>query len=258
MSDLLPTVNGTAATVAVPTPPALPPLYRSLDPLTPERHGGLRVRDGGYRFAAATSAVPLTVEEFGIAARTLPIVFAAQAPHLPVALTGLTAGTNLYVNETGAWRQGAYIPAYLRRIPFFLVRAGQDSDRLVLCIDRQAPQVSETEGEPLFDAEGKPTPQLDRALAFARAVEEGIVRTRAATERLNALGLLKPAVVEFPHHGKPMRIDGFFAVDRPALAALPPEQFLELRQTGLLEVIYAHLLSIGGLPELAREIANSA
>ena len=65
-------------------------------------------------------------------------------------------------------------------------------------------------------------------------------------------------MVEFPHHGKPMRIDGFFAVDRPALAALPPEQFLELRQTGLLEVIYAHLLSIGGLPELARDIAQPA
>ena len=173
-----------------------------------------------------------------------------------MALTGLAAGSNLYVNESGAWKPGAYVPAYLRRIPFFLVRTAPHSDQLVLCIDTHAPQVSETEGEPLFDSEGKATPQLDRALAFTRAVEESILRTRGITERLNQLGLLKPAVVQFPHHGKPLRVDGFFAVDRPALAALPPEHLVELRDKGWLEPIYAHLLSIGGLPELARDLAT--
>jgi hypothetical protein len=242
--------NGTAV-----ASPVLPPLYRSLEPVTPERHAKLRVRDAGYAFAATASAIPLAAEEFPIAARTLPIVFGAQAPHLPVALTGLAAGTNLYVNENGAWKPGAYIPAYLRRVPFFLVRTAPNSDQLVLCIDAKAPQVGETEGEPLFDVAGKATPQLERALAFTRSVEEAILRTRAITERLNQLGLLKPAVVQFPHHGKPLRVDGFFAVDRPALAALPAEQLVELRDKGWLEVIYAHLLSIGGLPELARDLA---
>lgn len=236
----------------------LPPLYRSLDPLTPERHARLRVRDAGYGFAATANAVPLAAEEFPIAARTLPIVFGAQPPHLPVALTGLAAGTNLYVTEGGTWKPGAYVPAYLRRMPFFLVRAAPESDQLVLCIDSRAPQVSEAEGERLFDAEGRPTRQLERALAFTRSVEEAILRTRALTERLNQLGLLKPAVVQFPHHGKPLRVDGFFAVDRPTLAALPMEQLAELRDKGWLEAIYAHLLSIGGLPELARGIAAPA
>ncbi|WP_431271434.1 SapC family protein [Dankookia sp. P2] len=172
-----------------------------------------------------------------------------------MALCGLAAGSNLYVDERGGWKPGAYVPAYLRRVPFFLVRSAPGSDQLVLCIDPQAPQVSRTEGEALFDAAGKPTPQLEQALAFTRSVEEGMLRTRGITERLNQLGLLKPAVVEFPHHGKPLRVDGFFAVDRPALAALPPEQFLELREKGWLEPIYAHLLSVGGLPELARDVA---
>jgi hypothetical protein len=253
MPDDTPVPNGAAA-----AGPVLPPLYTSLDPLTPERHGRLRVRDAGYGFAAQASAIPLAAEEFAIAARTLPIVFGAQAPHLPVALCGLAPGSNLYVTESGAWKPGAYIPAYLRRVPFFLVRTAPTSDQLVLCIDTRAPQVSETEGEPLFDAAGKATPQLDRALAFTRSAEEAIQRTRGITERLNQLGLLKPAVVQFPHHGKPLRVDGFFAVDRPALAALPPEQFMELRDKGWLEPIYAHLLSIGGLPELARELATPA
>ena len=251
MSENKPRANGAAAAAG----PVLPPLYASLDPLTAERHAGLRIRDAGFGFAAQATSVPLVIEEFAVAARTLPIVFGAQAPHLPVALTGLSAGSNLFVGEDGQWKPGAYVPAYLRRVPFFLVRAAPGSDQLVLCIDTRAPQASTTEGAPLFDAEGKATPQLDRALAFTRSVEEGMQRARGVTERLNQLGLLKPAVVQFAHHGKPLRVDGFFAVDRPTLAALPPDQLVELRDKGWLEPIYAHLLSIGGLPGLAREAA---
>ncbi|MBK1660703.1 SapC family protein [Paracraurococcus ruber] len=252
MSEM-PAANGHAPPGAA--APVLPPLYRSLEPLTAERHRALRLRDAGYGFAAQASAIPLAAEEFGVAARTLPIVFAAQAPHMPVALTGLTSGSNQFVGPDGTWRQGVYIPAYLRRVPFFLVRASQASDQLVLCLDTTAAQVSETEGEPIFDAEGKATPQLDRALAFVKSVEEAMLRTRAITEQLSALGLLKAAVVEFPQAGRPLRVDGFFAVDRPALAALPADKLADLRDRGWLEVIYAHLLSIGGMPELARHVA---
>lgn len=248
MSETAPP-NGAAASA-----PALPPLYRTLEGLTAERHGRLRMRDTGFGFAAGASAIPLAAEEFVVAARNLPIVFSAQAPHMPVVVTGLAAGTNLFVDAGGAWKLGAYIPAYLRRYPFFLLRTAEQSEELALCLDPTAPQISETQGEPLFTEEGKPAPQLERAFAFTRSVEEAMLRTRAMSQRLAELGLLKPAVVQFDQHGKPMRIDGFFAVDRPALAALPAEQLAELRDRGWLEVIYAHLLSIGGLPELARTL----
>lgn len=250
MSDHPPFANGAAA-----TGPSLPPLYSTLDPLTAERHGKLRIRHNGFAFAAQASAIPLMVGEFSIAARTLPIVFGAQAPHMPVALTGLAPGHNFYVSEAGTWRSGAYVPAYLRRVPFLLVRAGAETNQLVLCIDTKASHLSETEGEPLFDAEGKATPLIEQTLQFARSVEDGIQQTRGFAEKMNQLGLLQPGVVEFPHHGKPLRVDGFFAVDRKALAALPAEVFMDLRDKGWLDPIYAHLLSIGGLPELARDLA---
>ncbi|MBL6455454.1 SapC family protein [Belnapia sp. T6] len=242
-------VNGAAQSA-----PSLPPLYRALEGLTAERHAALRLHDAGYGFAAGASAIPLAAEEFTVAARSLPIVFAATAPHMPVVITGLSAGTNLYVDAGGAWKAGAYVPAYLRRFPFFLLRVAPDSEELALCIDPSAPQVSETTGEPLFAEDGKPAPQLERAFAFTKSVEEAMLRTRTMTLRLAELGLLKSSVVQFEHHGKPLRVDGFFAVDRPALAALAPEQLAELRDRGWLEVIYAHLLSIGGMPELARSI----
>jgi hypothetical protein len=233
--------------------PVLPPLYQALEPLSAQRHGRLRVRDAGYTFARAVTAVPLAAEEFVAAARTLPVVFAAQPPHLPVAVTGLAAGQSLYVGTDGRWRAGAYVPAYLRRVPFFLVRAAPSSDQLVLCIDPRAPQVSEKEGEALFDGEGQPTAALDRALGFCRAVEEAGLRTRAMAEGLAAAGLLRPGVVQMQDQSRPLRIDGFFAVDREALMALPAAALQEMRDRGWLEAIYAHLLSIGGLSSLAEQ-----
>jgi hypothetical protein len=234
-------------------PPVLPPLYGALEPVAAQRHGALKVHDAGFAFAHTATAVPLAAEEFVAAARTLPIVFAAQAPHLPVAVTGLAAGNSLYVDAEGRWRPGAYIPAYLRRFPFFLVRAAPNSDQLVLCVDPKAPQLSETEGQPLFTEDGKPAPALERALAFCRSVEEASLRTRAMAEGLAEAGLLKSAVVQFQHHGRPIRIDGFFAVDRAALMALPAEKLQQLRDRGWLEAVYAHLLSIGGLSSLAEQ-----
>ncbi len=234
--------------------PVLPPAYRSLEAVSAERHGALRLQEAGFGFAATLSAVPLAAEEFAVAARSLPIVFGAQAPHMPVALTGLAAGRNLYVEADGSWRKGAYIPAWLRRYPFFLLRVAPGSDDLALCLDPGAPQLGTEAGEPIFNPEGKPTPQLERALAFTRAVEEALLKTRAMALALAELGLLKSSVVQFDHQGKPLRVDGFFAVDRPALAALPAEKLAELRDRGWLEAVYAHLLSIGGLPELAREL----
>jgi hypothetical protein len=237
--------------------PGLPPLYGALEAITKERHAALRLRDAGFGFAATTTAVPLAAEEFVAAARSLPIVFGAQAPHLPVALCGLTPGQNLYVDAAGAWRRGAYVPAYLRRYPFFLLRVAPGSEELALCLDPQAPQFGQAGGEPLFLPEGKPAPALERAMAFARGMEEAMFKTRAMAEGLAELGLLKASVVQFEHQGKPLRVDGFFAVDRPALAALPAERLVMLRDRGWLEAIHAHLLSMGGLPELAQDLNPS-
>jgi hypothetical protein len=254
MSDPHAAPNGSAAPAA-PTPPAptLPTLYSALEPVSAQRHGRLRIREAGFAFAREATAVPLAAEEFVAAARTLPIVFAAQAPHLPVAVTGLAAGHSLYVGEDGQWRHGAYVPAYLRRHPFFLVRATAESDQLVLCLDPKAPQLSETEGDALFAEDGKATLALERALAFCRSVEEAALRTRAMSEGLAEAGLLKPAVVQFEQAGRPIRVDGFYAVDRAALMAVPPEKLKDMRDRGWLEVVYAHLLSIGGLSSLAAE-----
>ena len=239
---------------AAPTAPVLPPLYKALEPLAIERHGKLKLRDAGFAFASRMHAVPLAAEEFIAACRSMPIVFTATAPHVPLALCGLQAGHNHFVSAEGKWQEGSYIPASLRRYPFFLVRVAPESQQLVLCVDPQAPQVSATAGDDMFTADGKGSPLLDRAFNFTKSVEEAMVKTRLMAEGLAELGLLKASVVQFQQQEKPMRVDGFFAVDRAALAALTAEQLVTLRDRGWLEAIYAHLMSIGGMGELARDM----
>lgn len=232
------------------TTQTLPVLYTALEPLDSTRHAELRLRDVGHGFAAHLSSIPLAVEEFAVAGRHMPVVFAATAPHMPVALTGLAPDRNLFVDENGAWRRGTYVPAYLRRYPFLLVRAAADSDQLVLCIDPQAPQFAAAAGEPIFDVERKPMPVATKALDFTRSVEAAFRKTQEFAEGLALMGLLQPAATQFEWEGKPFRVDGFHAVDRERLAQLTGEELASLRDKGWLDAIYAHLLSLGGIPEL--------
>jgi hypothetical protein len=234
--------------------PVLPPLYSAIEPLTAERHAALRVRDAGFGFAARMSAVPVAAEEIAIASRFYPVVFAAQEPHMPVAILGLKPEHNMHVAEDGKWADGRYVPAYLRRYPFLLVRVREGADEMALCIDPNAGQFSQTEGEGLFGTDAKPTPQLDRAFEFCKNMEVAMQKTKVMCDVLAELKLLHPAAVQFEQGGKPIKIDGFHAIQREAFQALPAEKLAELRNTGVLEVIYAHLLSVAGLPELAAKM----
>jgi len=113
-----------------PSAEKLPLLYRTLVPLVPERHMDLRLngrRD--YSFAAEANAIPLTVDEIPTAMRHYPIVLAPGRTATPVALVGFEQGKNAFVDKDGAWQEGTYIPAYVRRYPFGLVRESAEADR---------------------------------------------------------------------------------------------------------------------------------
>jgi hypothetical protein len=248
-------MSETSANGAAPAAPQLPPLYTGLAPLTLQQHRNLRIRDVGYGFAGKLPAVPLAMEEFPLAARHMPVVFATQAPHLPLAVLGAAREQNTFVDEEGRWKDGVYIPAYLRRFPFLLVRVAPQSEELALCLDPNAPQFSEAEGEPLFDEEGKPTAMANRAFEFTRAVEASFLRTKDFVDGLVMLGLLAPAAIQFEQGGRTTRVDGFHAVQKEALAKLSGEQLVMLRDKGWLEPLHAHLFSVAALPALAQQRA---
>src|SRR5678815_5605612 len=122
--------------------------YSKPEPLAKELHSKLGVKrmDGPFGFAKAGHAIPLTVGEFPLAAVTGPIIFVGDEK-LPIAVMGLNAGENMFVQDNGLFEPGIYIPAYVRRYPFVFAN-DTTGQQMVLCIDRKAESIIEADDMP--------------------------------------------------------------------------------------------------------------
>ena len=225
------------------------PMYVSPEPLNAQQHAGLGVHrsDTPFRFAATVSAVPLQVTEFGPAGLSYPIIFAGD-DKTPLAVMSIRANENLFVNTEGGFEPEAYIPAFVRRYPFVLAN-DSDGQRMVVCIDRAAAFL-DTGGEiKLFEA-GEPTEYTRNAIQFCQDFENERARTESFVKRLKDLDLFETRQAKFtPQNadgstGEPVQVAEYFAVAETKINALAPEVVIELRDSGALRQIYAHLDSL--------------
>lgn len=232
------TANGTAAASANPQ------FYVKPVAVNRERHAGKSLFDAGYGFAAKANAVALNAVELAHAARSYPIVFATSAPAFPIAVLGLREQQNLFLNAAGAWREGTYIPAYLRRYPFIFAQS-PGSDQLTLCVDETAPHLVDGKDRPLFE-DGKPTAHTDNALKFCMAFETEREKTVPFAKALDQSGILveNRADVNLAG-GEKLQIGGYRIIDQAKFDALPDATILEWRRQGWLAPIYAHFMSMG-------------
>lgn len=240
------TGNGTeAATSGV---SALPLGYRSLTPLLSERHGDLKFRRRrDFRFAEKLHAAPLAVEEFTRAHFHYPIVFTKTDPVLPVALLGIKSDQNDFIDDAGQWRDGLYIPSYIRRFPFALARENETSTRMLLCADLTAPNFDDASGEPdevLFEG-GEATDYAKSILDFCQKFEEAMAKTRRTCAHLQSLDLFDDAQVTIPRPaGQPVKVDGFRIVSEEKLRAVDDAALADLARRGVVGLIAAHHFSI--------------
>jgi len=123
-------------------PAPRPVLYKNPQPLNAERHKGKSLRAvTSYAFAARANSVPMNGNEFPLVMHDYPIVFTPGDPITPVAVMGMRADQNLFVAPNGAWMEGRYIPAYIRRYPFIFTDLTQQQ-KLVLSIDEDSDLVA--------------------------------------------------------------------------------------------------------------------
>ena len=243
--------------------------YSKPEPLALDAHGkmGLKRVDKPFGFAANTNIVPLTVAEFPLAGLSYPIIFAGER-HQPLAVMGVSSAMNMFVAKDGAFENGAYIPAYIRRYPFVLandtVRA-----QLVVCIDRGATMLGEDFDIPFFDEKGEPTEYTKGCIQFCNDFETEGRRTESFVSLLKELDLFEIRTATYT----PTNLDGtpgetqtiaeYFAVSEDKVKALPDEKQMELVKNGALSQIYAHLMSLAGWDRLvalalARQAADQA
>ena len=231
----------------------LPLFYQNLIPLTSDLHAnhGL-VERTDLKFARATHAIPITVDEFVSAQRNYPIVFSEGSEGVPLALVGLREGENLFVDADGKWTEGAYIPAYIRRHPFMLARLTPDANVLSLVFDDLAGLVAEGAENKLFDADKQPSQVTKNVLQFCEQFEQAIARTKSFMDELNKLGLLMDgqAQIQNPGMDQPATFAGFRMVDEQKLQNIRGDQARKMVQNGMLGLVYAHLFSLSQMRTL--------
>lgn len=224
--------------------------YKQPEPLSPEQHGGLGVKQvqQPFAFLKEAHAVPVTVTEFGMASGAYPIIFVGD-DRTPVAVMGVRQGQNLYVSDDGLVAEDYYLPAFVRRYPFVFA-ADDKSDRLLLCVDRQAPMVTNQPEVPFFE-NGEPSQFTSDAIEFCKEFE----RQRRATLEFAAIiqkhDLFEQKTVSFQPRdqkgfevGPQQKIADYWAISEEKLNALPEAAYMELRNNGALGACYAHLISL--------------
>ena len=223
-----------------------------------------------FSVAKHMHAAFLASAEFDQAALEYVIVFVpdgvdaatGSARVAPIVMLGVNAGENLYVDAT-VW-DAHYLPAFVRRYPFWTTDlAGAPPESPGVMIDTAWSGWSDTVGDPLFDADGKPTPTLERALDFMREFEREVQRTSQFCALLVEHDLLREmsADAKLPD-GSVIALNGFLAVDHGKLMALPDAAVLELHRNGILGLLHTHLMSLGNLRRLvdrkAKRLASVA
>jgi len=228
--------------------------------LNSETHRNLKIKPSGegLKFSRKTNSVLLAGVEFPEACKHFPIVFAKITDQLvlPMAMLGFRDMENLFVDAGGQWTS-EYVPAYIRRYPFMLAKAGA-GPQLTVCIDESYPGFGADEGQPLFDAKGESTDYLKGVLAFLQDYQAQLERTDIFLKTLRELELLKDvaANVNLPG-GERFSIAGLMMVDERKLQALPEAQILRLFRSGELAWVYSHLLSISNFGRLPGKAAPS-
>lgn len=245
--------------------------YKQLEPLSKEKHSSLGVSQvqNPFSFLAETHLVPLTVDEFGLAAICYPIIFDTQSK-TPLAVMGLRPGMNVFLGPDGSLDPEVYLPAFARRYPFLPVIAGNqqaaqqpqpEGERVVVCIDRGAKMISAAPELAFFDGD-QPSRYTQDAIQFCREFDLLARRTQEFVKLMEEHQLFELTPLAIPRAnpdgspGEPQKLGEYLRISEQKLNALPKETFLELRDRGVTAVMHAHLLSLGLWPKILARAAR--
>ena len=235
-------------------------IYESAAPVSYAKHADWSVEAGAdFAFSKRVNSVPLTAVEFPSAAAEYVIIFAGSGDAvIPAVLLGFRTDENLYLGEDGGWK-AKYVPAFLRRYPFVFASTDEGS-RFTLCIDESFSGFNQKKrGQPLFEAEGKPSPYVDNVLKFLQQYQAEFERTQAFCRKLGDLNLLEPMQAQIRlASGESIALAGFMAIDRGRLKNLPSDKLAELARTDELELIYVHLQSMRHFDGMRERLAATA
>ena len=223
--------------------------YQKPTVLDREQHKGLRLKASDARFAAKNQAVPLLAAEFPEACMEYPIVFTQgqDGQWLALALTGLQANANAFVDAKGQWN-ARYVPASVRRYPFILAEG--PNQQLSLAADLAAPQLG-AEGDALFDDKGEPTELAKNVMQMLADFQNQAAATGALAKQLHEAGLLTQQNLQVRlGEDRSAVVEGVWIVDEARLRELSDDKVLAWFKGGQMAALHAQMLSLRNLVPL--------
>jgi len=264
---------------------ALPLFYKQLIPFDRNAHKDIRLArtPQSYAFARESDIIPVVFTEAAFALMHYPIVFLdsgnGSIPTLSV-VVGNGNRRNQFVSEKGQWRKDTYIPAWVRRYPFFVMKTAADGEPL-LGFDPNADRLKSKQGERLLDTSNNPTSLLQEMITMNMEYQQAGLRTNQLCEALQKAGLLEPVTLRVqapaadnkkaggagsgashvmaptPQESAPaITVGGFMVVNEAKLATLDKETLAQLHQSGALSLAYAHLISLQHLRKVFETASN--
>lgn len=227
-------------------------MFKSIVPITLERHKLSKVKPiDSFIFAKGVNMASVMVHEFSRAASIYPIVFVEDKQNdvfKPVVLFGFEEGENLFIDDNNKW-QSSYIPAIIRRYPFALAKTDEDG-RYSVCIDEQSEFVNLSEGQSLFDADGKPAEVMERVKKYLAELQQMDAFTEEFCKFLSQKNMFTPLNMKVKVGNEIKNITGAYIINEERLNALSDETFLDMRTKKYIPVIYSHLSSLSQIERL--------
>ena len=159
---------------------------------------------------------------------------------------------NGWLDNENKW-VGDYLPATIRQKPFAILKNSEG--QLVVCIDEESELIGD-EGESIF-VEGELTENMLQVKEFLEAIYVSGQRVQQIILQLKELELIIPWDIQFLDEKKaPTQSKGAFRIDEERLQNLSDQQWLSLKNTGALPLIYGQLLSMDNLKVLLRNLSE--
>jgi len=220
--------------------------YREIVPFMQDQRVSRMPDNTIPEFAQKTNSLPISLSEVAEACHDYPLVFVPQKDtntYLLVAILGMADKENLYVSD-GKWREGHYMPAYVRRYPFCMTRVTlegvQQSQRLV-CVEKD---FISPDGISMFDAPNQQTPQWTRFMEFMNQYETDMELTLKFCNTMRDFKLLEPMALQATVNSQNLSLGGMFRISFDRMNTLNSSEIKTLYRNGILGTIYHHISSL--------------
>ncbi|MCL1094571.1 SapC family protein [Shewanella kaireitica] len=229
-------------------------MRNSIAPLNADKHLNIAIEESkDFRRFAEQHLIPVVFHEFQHLATEFPLVFVKNSEtgqFIPVALMGIKNGLNLYCQQQ-EW-QTILRPMGFNNAPLSLFKTDEKSDDVMVCVDESSELVVAKGGHRLFNDDKEQSDYLKARTKALVDIASYSHQTANICQFLASKGLLTPKQlsVKLLKDEQVINIDGVYIVDEKQLNSLKNDDFLTLKEKGLLPLIYAHLTSLQQLARL--------